>query len=151
MARPKRNFTVVAGIPPKAAVEHISNWIDESDQIEAQIRPQRQQSVIDDDTRFSTADVWFPGERSTVALLKLIQQGRVIAMDVFENDVVWRLHRNVKNTWWVDRHRNPLSVTLNDSVRFPLRYCSRLKYDRRPLLGIINPGGAGGEWVFETD
>jgi len=57
----------------------------------------------------------------------------------------------VKNTWWVDRHRNPLSVTLNDSVRFPLRYCSRLKYDRRPLLGIINPGGAGGEWVFETD
>jgi hypothetical protein len=149
MAPPDRKVTVIANTPAKAAVERVSNWVGHSDDVEADVRPQRQQSEIDDETRFSAADVWFPDGRRAIGLLKLTA-GRVVAVDVFEGEVVWRLHRNLaKNTWWVDRHRSPAGVVLEDVGRFPLRYCSRLAYAGRPVLGIIHTGGAGAEWVIE--
>src|SRR5918993_2084855 len=117
MARSDRNVAVVVNTPRKAAVEHLSNWVDHSDDVEADIRPQRQQDEINDETRFSAADIWFPGDRVALGLLKLIS-GRVIAIDVFEGEVVWRIHRNpAKDSWWIDRHRNPAGVTVQDVRR----------------------------------
>ena len=151
MARSDRNVTVIVSTPPKAAVERVHNWVDRSDDVEADIRPQRQQDEIDDETRFSAADIWFPGDRPGLGLLKLTS-GRVIAIDVFDDEVVWRLHRNLaKNAWWIDRHRNPAGIVLQDVRRFPLRYCSRLAYAGRPVMGIIHAGGAGADWTVKDE
>ena len=142
--------------PPRHVLENVPNWVHahgeegRRGQDETTIRAQRRQNRIDDETQYTTADVWLNDGRIVLGMLSL-SRGRVTALEVYETDAPWRIRHDPRQMHWVvDAHRNARGASLGDSGRFPLKYCSRLPYaKRRPLKGIINGDGSQAEWILE--
>jgi hypothetical protein len=142
--------------PPRAILENVPNWVHaygeegRRGQDETTIKPQARQDRIDNNTRYTTADVWLPSGDTGLALLRL-SSGEVTGLSVYEGDTIWCVRsRRLTGRWQIDDYCNPIRVRLDDPSRFPLRYCSRLPYTRRrPLKGMINADGSWSEWVIE--
>jgi hypothetical protein len=142
--------------PSRAVLAKVPNWVHaygeegRSGQDETTIKPQRQQDRIDDQTQYTTADIWFPTGSITLGVL-FLASGRVTAVEVHESEAVWSVQYNGKNkVWWIADYRNPTKVTLTDPNRFPLKYCSRLAYKNKlPIKGVLNPDGSWSEWIIE--
>ncbi len=145
-------------LPSRDLLENTPNWVhargEESRgvQDETTIKPQRHQDRIDSETEYTTADVWFANESACLALVHLNPRRSVDTIEIYEDSGSWQMIFFRKSGLWeLSPQRNLLSVTFDDAERFPLRYCTRLSYNDRPIVGKILSDGKGAEWDVEAE
>jgi hypothetical protein len=132
--------------PPPEVLAEYANWVHargeegRRGQDETTIKPQRRQTRIDDDTEYTAAAVWLADDTETIGLLWL-SAGHAIGITVYEGEAVWRLYAGRAGGLW-----RPLSPVAPG--RLPLRYCTRLRYERQPLRGVVAADGQRSEWVL---
>ncbi len=145
MSKPR--FTDVP--PPPDLLDEYPNWVHapgeegRRGQDETTIKPQRQQKRIDDDTQYTAIDVWLADGTEAVGLLGL-DWGKPSRITVYDDGAVWRLWRSRLDPVW-----RPLGVAPVELL--PLHYRSRLRYERKPLCGVIRPDGTWSDWTPEDE